>query len=253
VGRLSAADEWIGRRVLVTGGASGLGRATVLAFAGLGAEVIALDKNSQGLTELAEIAPQGRAITPIVCDIADPMDIKRAFGQIGPLDAAANVAAVGQQPLPVEKLDVQIIDNILAVNVRGMLLCMQHEIALIRQHDRGGAIVNVSSGGGLRGAPWLSAYIASKHAVVGLTRSVAAEVARQGIRVNVICPGTMDTPMFRASEFTAEQIEQMMRTKPLGRFGRPEEIAESIVWAASDRASYMVGAVLSVDGGFSAI
>lgn len=250
---MSIADEWIGRRVLVTGGASGLGRATVLAFSGLGAEVVALDKNSEGLMELAEIAPQGRAITHIVCDIADPMDIKRAFGQIGPLDAAANVAAIGQRPTPVENLDVSTFDNIMAVNVRGMLLCIQQEIALIRQRGRGGAIVNVASGGGLRGAPGLSAYIASKHAVVGLTRSVAAEVAREGIRVNVICPGTMDTQMFRASEFTAERVEQVMRAMPLGRFGSPEEVAESIVWAASDRASYMVGAALSIDGGFSAI
>lgn len=250
---MSDAENWTGRRVLVTGGASGLGRATVLAFAELDAEVIALDKDSQGLAELAAISSRDRAITPIVCDLADPTDIKRAFAQVDSLDAAANVAAVGQRPMPVEQLDLETIDNIMAVNIRGMLLCMQQEILLIRKGGLGGAIVNVSSGGGLRGAPCLSAYIASKHAVVGLTRSVAAEVAREGIRVNVICPGTMDTPMFRASGFAPEQIEQMMRAKPLGRFGRPEEVAEAIVWAAGGRASYMVGATLAIDGGFSAV
>jgi NAD(P)-dependent dehydrogenase (short-subunit alcohol dehydrogenase family) len=99
----------------------------------------------------------------------------------------------------------------------------------------------------------MSAYCASKHAVVGLTRAVAAEVAREGIRVNVICPGLMDTPMFRASNFTPEQVEQMMKGKPIGRFGRPDEVAEAIVWAAGERASYMIGATLAVDGGVSAV
>jgi NAD(P)-dependent dehydrogenase (short-subunit alcohol dehydrogenase family) len=247
---MNDAGTWAGRRVLVSGGASGVGRATVTAFVERGAAVIALDRDERGL---AEIASQDRLITPIVCNLGDPTDIDRAFAKMGPLDAAANVAAIGHPPLPIEMLELETIDNILAINVRGVLLCMQHELALIRQHGRGGAIVNVSSSGGLKGSAGMSAYCASKHAVVGLTRSVAAEVARENIRVNVICPGVMDTPMFRASSFTPEQIEQMMKAKPSGRFGRPEEIAEAIVWVAGDHASYMVGAAIAVDGGASAV
>jgi NAD(P)-dependent dehydrogenase (short-subunit alcohol dehydrogenase family) len=247
------AESWAGRRVLVTGGASGLGRATVAAFLDRGAEVVVLDRDQRGLDEVVQTASRDQVIIPIMCDLADPADIERAFAQVGPLDAAANVAAIGHPPLPVDKIDLATIDNILAINVRGVLLCVQQELALIRQHGRGGAIVNVSSGGGLKGAPQMSAYCASKHAVVGLTRSVAAEVAGEGIRVNVVCPGTMDTPMFRASNFSPEQVAQMMKGKPLERFGRPEEVAEAIVWVAGDRASYMVGAAIAVDGGVTAV
>jgi NAD(P)-dependent dehydrogenase (short-subunit alcohol dehydrogenase family) len=246
-------ENWTGRRVLVTGGASGLGRATVAAFVERGAEVVALDRNQRGLAELAEMASRDRVITPIECNVADPDDIKRAFAKVGPLDAAANVAAIGQEPLPVEKLDLATIDDIMAVNFRGVLLCMQQELPLIRQRGRGGAIVNISSGGGLKGAPSLSAYVASKHAVVGLTRSVAAEVVKEGIRVNVICPGLMDTPMFRASNFAPELIDQMVQAMPIGRFARPAEVAEAIVWLAGDRSSYIVGAAIAVDGGATAV
>jgi NAD(P)-dependent dehydrogenase (short-subunit alcohol dehydrogenase family) len=245
-------ESWAGRRVLVTGGASGLGRATVAEFAERGAEVVVLDRDQRGLAELAEMASGDRVITPIICNLADPEDVKHAFSKVGPLDAAANVAAIGHLPLTIENLDLETIDNILTINVRGVMLCMQQELPLIRQRG-GGAIVNVASSGGLKGAPGMSAYCASKHAVVGLTRAVAAEVAREGIRVNVICPGLMDTPMFRSSNFTSEQVEQMMRGKPIGRFGRPEEVAEAIVWAAGERSSYMIGATIAVDGGVSAV
>ncbi|MDB5584064.1 MAG: Short-chain dehydrogenase/reductase [Bradyrhizobium sp.] len=250
---MSDAESWAGRRVLVTGAASGVGRATALAFVERSAEVVALDKDGDGLADLATVPTRERAISTIRCDLADAADIARAFAEAGPLNAAANVAGIGQRPTTIEELDLKTIDAILSVNVRSMLLCMQHEIRLIRQRGGGGAIVNVSSGGGFRGAPGLSAYIASKHAVIGLTRSVAAEVAREGIRVNVVCPGALDTPMFRAAQFTPAEVDRIARSKPLGRLGRPEEIAEAIVWAAGDRASYMAGAVLAVDGGFSAI
>jgi NAD(P)-dependent dehydrogenase (short-subunit alcohol dehydrogenase family) len=246
---MKGATDWVDRHVLVTGGASGVGRATVAAFAECGATVIALDRDEDGL---AQIASQHRLVTPIACDLANPADIKRAFAKVDRLDVAANVAAIGHPPLPVEMLDLETIDNILAINVRSVLLCVQQELALIRRSGRGGAIVNIASSGGLKGAPGMSAYCASKHAVVGLTRSVAIEVAKENIRVNVICPGSMDTPMFRTSNFTSQQVDQMMKAKPAGRFGRPEEIAEAILWVASDQASYMMGAVLAVDGGSSA-
>jgi NAD(P)-dependent dehydrogenase (short-subunit alcohol dehydrogenase family) len=237
--------------VLVTGGASGLGRATVLAFAERDADVVALDLNERGLAETAEASP--RPITTVLCNVADAADVKRAFAGVGPLDAAANIAAIGQEPGPVELVDPEAFDRIMAVNVRGVLLCLQQELALIRQHGRGGAIVNVSSSGGLVGSPYVAPYITSKHAVIGLTRSVAAEVAKEGIRVNAICPGLMDTPMFRSSNFTQEQLNQMLQMKPIGRFGQPEEVAESIVWLAGSASSYMVGAAVAVDGGVTAV
>jgi NAD(P)-dependent dehydrogenase (short-subunit alcohol dehydrogenase family) len=246
-------ENWEGRRVLVTGAASGLGRATVLAFAGRGADVVALDLNERGLAEVVEAVSRVGAVTPILCNVADAADVKRAFSGVGPLDAAANVAAIGQEPGPVELVDPDAFDRIMAINVRGVFLCIQQELPLIRQHGRGGAIVNVSSSGGLTGAPYVAPYITSKHAVVGLTRSVGAEVAKEGIRVNAICPGLMDTPMFRSSNFTPEQLNQMLQMKPIGRFAQPEEVAEAIVWLSGSGASYVVGAAIAVDGGVTAV
>jgi NAD(P)-dependent dehydrogenase (short-subunit alcohol dehydrogenase family) len=250
---MSDIESWAGRRVLVTGGASGLGRATVGIFLERGAEVIALDRDQQGLAEVAKAAPSGSTLVTLSCNVADADDVKRVFADVGPLDAAANVAAIGQQPIPIEQADPETFDRIMAVNVRGIFLCMQQELALIRPHGRGGSIVNVSSSGGLTGAPYVHAYIAAKHAVVGLTRSVAVEVAKEGIRVNAVCPGLMDTPMFRASNFTQEQLDQMLQMKPIGRFAQPEEVAEAIVWLSGKRASFMVGAAVAVDGGVTAV
>jgi NAD(P)-dependent dehydrogenase (short-subunit alcohol dehydrogenase family) len=242
----------------VTGGASGIGRATVLKAVAQGAEVIALDRNRAGLEQLAAAAPPGGSIIPLECDLADAISVARAFKTVGPIDAAVNAAAIGQPPAPIDQIDLAIMDQLIAINLRGVALCMREEVPLIRARGKGGAIVNLSSSGGLRGAANMSIYCAVKHGVIGLTRSVAAEVVREGIRVNAVCPGLTDTPMLRgwAAETGAsadELVAQMARSKPMGRCGQPEEVADAIIWLIGDSASYVAGAVISVDGGITAI
>jgi NAD(P)-dependent dehydrogenase (short-subunit alcohol dehydrogenase family) len=247
-------ENWADRRVLVTGGASGIGRATVLALLERGAEVVALVRDPGRLSGMA--AGDG-ALVPIACDLADPDAIARAFAQAGPVDAAINAAAVGQNVTPVEQIDLATIDQLIGVNFRALILCMQQEIRLIRERGRGGAIVNVSAGGGLKGTAGFSLYCATKHAVVGLTRSVAAEVAREGIRVNVVCPGATDTPMLQARQNGPGAVDgfldRVANAAPVGRLGQPEEIADVILWLAGTHSSYVVGAAISADGGTTAV
>jgi NAD(P)-dependent dehydrogenase (short-subunit alcohol dehydrogenase family) len=248
-------EYWADRRVLVTGGASGIGKATIVALLELGADVIALVRDPGKLSDVA--AGKSGTLTPIACDLADPDAVVQAFAQAGPLDIAINSAAVGQNITPVEQIDLATIDHLINVNFRALLLCMQREISSIRQRGRGGAIVNVSAGGGLKGTAGFSLYCATKHAVVGLTRSVAAEVAQEGIRVNVVCPGATDTPMLHARQHgsgaVADFIDRVAGTAPIGRLGKPEEIAEAILWLAGPHSSYVVGAAISADGGATAV
>jgi NAD(P)-dependent dehydrogenase (short-subunit alcohol dehydrogenase family) len=250
-------EYWADRRVLVTGGASGMGRSTVQALLARGAEVITLDRDARGLAGLAEgKGATGKLIT-VECDLADPDAITRAFAQVGPLDVDVNAAAIGHNVTPLDQIDFATLDKVIAVNFRGLLLCMQQEIPLIRQRGRGGAIINVSSGGGLKGAAGLSVYCATKHAVIGLTRSVSAEVAREGIRVNAVCPGTTDTPMLKAGAgqpgAVSDFLDHIVASTPIGRLGQPEEIADAILWLAGPHASFVVGAAIVADGGSTAV
>jgi NAD(P)-dependent dehydrogenase (short-subunit alcohol dehydrogenase family) len=250
-------EYWADRRALVTGGASGMGRSTVQALLARGAEVIALDRDARGLAELAENKGSSGRLVTIECDLADPDAITRAFAQVGPLDVAINAAAVGHNVTPLDQIDFATLDRVIAVNFRGLLLCVQQEIPLIRQRGRGGAIINVSSGGGLKGAAGLSVYCATKHAVIGLTRSVSAEVAREGIRVNAVCPGTTDTPMLHAGAGApgaiADYLDHIVAATPIGRLGKPEEIADAILWLAGPHSSFVVGAAIVADGGSTAV
>jgi NAD(P)-dependent dehydrogenase (short-subunit alcohol dehydrogenase family) len=245
-------DYWADRRVLVTGGASGIGRSTILALLDRGAEVIALVRDPSKLAGVGA----GKLVT-ITCDLADPESIAQAFTRVGPLDAAINAAAVGQDVIPLEQIDLATINHMIDVNFRALLLCMQQEIPRIRQRGRGGAIVNVSAGGGLKGSAGFSVYCGTKHAVVGLTRSVAAEVAKEGIRVNVMCPGATDTPMIHARAegpgAIAGFLDKVGDAAPIGRVARPEEMADAILWLAGPHSSFVVGAAISVDGGTTAV
>lgn len=248
-------DNWEDRRIVVTGGASGIGRATVLKLAALGAEVIALDRNGAALKRVVAEVAAGK-VFPLECDLAQPNAISRAFAQVDPIDAAVNAAGIGQDYKPLQEIDLATIDQIIAINFRAVALCNQAQLPLIRARG-GGAIVNVSSGAGLHGAAGLSIYSAVKHAVLGLTRSVAAEVAAEGIRVNAVCPGMTDTPMLRAlvefPDADPEIVNQMKRSIPAGRPARPEEIADVIIWLIGGGASYVVGAAIVVDGGVTAV
>ena len=248
-------ESWEGRKAMVTGGASGIGRATVLKLAALGAEVIALDHNGEALENVAAEAGTGNVV-PLTCDLGHAAEIIGAFAQIGPLDAAVNAAAVGQDHRMLEKMDLATIDRLIAVNFRAVALCNQAQLPRIRARG-GGAIVNVSSGGGVRGSAGLSVYCAVKHAVVGLTRSIAAEVAAEGIRVNAVCPGITDTPMLHAlvesSGADPEIVQRMRLGIPMKRLARPEEVADAILWLLGGGASYVVGAAIAVDGGVTAV
>ena len=246
--------DWNQKSTLIIGASTGIGRATALILATRGAALILADINRTALQETVDAArAAGAKVESRFCDLANETSLSEMFRSIPHLDIALNVAAIGQSFRPFEQLDMNEIERINQINYMGILRCLRYEIEALKQ---GGAIVNVASAAGLVGEPNLSVYAASKHAVVGLTRSVAAEVIARGIRINAVCPGPTATPMLAElgrSAGLGEAIEtHLAQTVPIRRMARPEEIAEAIVWLASDEASYVVGAALPVDGGYTA-
>ncbi len=236
---------------LITGGASGIGRATAEVFLRERYAVIILDRDEASGRQAEEQLRSAGPCKFIVCDVSKEASVSSAVAQAaalhGKLDVAFNAAGVDGIAAPTAEASVENWDLIMAVNLRGLWLCLRQEIAqMLRQG--GGAIVNCASSAGLIGVPNLSAYVASKHGVVGLTRSAALEYARKNIRVNAVCPGMIDTPMWRRSispEFTA----RLLANDPIGRMGRPGEIAEAVLWLCSPAASFVNGHALAVDGG----
>ena len=175
--------------------------------------------------------------------------VAETVSRFGSLDCAHNNAGITGAMGGVHQIELAAWDETLAVNLTGVFLCLKHEIAHMQGHG-GGAIVNTSSGAGFIGVPGLGAYAASKHAILGLTKTAALENAATGVRVNAVCPGSIDTPMLRGYMSIAPEVEKMIRAnQPGGRLGTPEEIAESVVWLCSDRASFVTGSSLLVDGG----
>lgn len=246
--------DWTQKSTLIIGAATGIGRATALALAQHQTPLIIADINQAALQEtVAAARAAGATVESRFCDISNDPSLKEMFQSIPHLDIALNVAAIGQSFRQFDQLDMIEIRRINQINFMGLLCCMRYEIESLRH---GGAIVNVASAAGLVGEPNLSVYAASKHAVVGLTRSVAAEVAARGIRINAVCPGPTATPMLaelgRSSGLGAALEVNLAQTVPIKRMARPEEIAEAIIWLASDEASYVVGAALPVDGGYTA-
>src|SRR5213075_491371 len=216
---------------LVTGAASGMGLATAEAFAAAGAAVALVDLNEQAVRKLADrLVTEGHKAIPIACDVTDEIQVKRMVEQtvsaFGRLDAAFNNAGV--QSLAVETADStsEEFDRVNAINLRSVWLCMKYELLQMRKQESGGAIVNNSSIGRLIGIPGRAIYHATKHGVIGLTKSAALEYASRGIRINAVCPGTIETPMI-ADMIAKESLtmEDFQRDQPMGRLGRPEEIA----------------------------
>jgi NAD(P)-dependent dehydrogenase (short-subunit alcohol dehydrogenase family) len=245
-----------GRVALVTGGASGIGRATCRRLAADGARVLVTDLDADGgEATVADLVDRGAAAADVAfrpVDVSDGAQVRAmvddAVARWGRLDIAFNNAGMSgtYAALPDQTLDDW--ERTLAVNLTSVFLCLQAEITAMTETG-GGAIVNTASSAGLMGFANLPAYVASKHGVIGLTKSVALEYARQGIRVNAVCPGTVRTTMLERFAGGTEAVERMGAMAPIGRIGEPEEIAEAVAWLCSDAASFVTGHALAADGG----
>lgn len=247
-----------GRVALVTGASSGIGRATARAFAREGYTTILADVHEQqGRDAAAECECDGAACRFIQCDVSDEASVKHLLSEIvssfGRLDAAFNNAGIEGEVAPTGDCTTTNFDHVIAVNLRGVFLCMREEILQMTKQGTGGVIVNTSSVAGLIGLPGIPAYDASKHAVIGLTRTAALEYAQQKIRVNAVCPGAIETPMLdRFMSATPDGREAMLKSEPIGRIGLPEEIASAVIWLCSSQSSFVTGQALAVDGGWTA-
>lgn len=242
-----------GKVAFVTGAASGIGRATAIAFAREGAQVAITDRTEAPLEELrAEIEADGGAVLAIRCDVSVPADVEAAVAstvaQFGRLDCAFNNAGIENKAAPVHEIALDEWDRILDVNLRGTFLCMKQEIAQMLRQDSG-VVVNTASGAAIRGVAGGASYAASKHALIGLTKSAALDYAKSNIRVNAVLPGNIETPMM--DRFTGGDIQKAIALEPVGRLGKPEEIADAVLWMCSDLGSFVTGASISVDGGWS--
>lgn len=246
-----------GKVALVTGAGGGIGRATALAFAREGARVVASDVAGAGGEDTARlVADAGGEALHVACDVTRPAEVEAlvaaAVDAFGRLDCAHNNAGVEGAYARTADCDEENFDRTCAVNLKGVYLCLKAEIARLLDSG-GGAIVNTASVAGVEGAKNLPAYVASKHGVMGLTRTAALEYATRGIRVNAVCPGPIRTRMLEAIMEENPRMEPaMIAAVPMRRLGAPEEIAEAVVWLCSDRASYVTGQGLVVDGGFTA-
>ncbi len=241
---------------LITGAASGLGLATAKAFAESGAAVVVADWNEKAARSAAdELAAHGHKTLAIACDVSDDTQVEamveQTVAKFGRLDAAYNNAGVQNVLAETADSPRDDYDRVMAINLRGVWSCMKFELQQMRKQGSG-AIVNCSSLGGLVGGPERGTYHAAKHGVLGLTKSAALEYAARGIRINAVCPGLIWTPM--ADQMVAcgqgEALNAMLKSVPMGRYGRAEEIADVVLWLCSQAASYVTGQSISVDGGF---
>ena len=246
-----------GKVALITGASSGIGRASALAFAREGAKVAVADIVVEGGEETVRMVQEaGGEAFFIQVDVANAAEVEAMVNTVvdtyGRIDCAYNNAGIEGRLASTDAYPEDVFDKVIDINLTGVWLCMKYELPhMLKQGS--GAIVNTASGAGLIGVAGMSAYVASKHGVVGLTKTAALEYAKSGIRVNAVCPGLIQTPM--VERITAEQPqlgEALVAAEPIGRTGKPEEIAESVVWLSSDAASFVTGHAMSVDGGFVA-
>ena len=246
-----------GKVAVVTGAASGMGLVTARSFAEAGAAVALADIDERAArTAVDDLIAAGHRAIAVRCNVADEGEVAAMVDQtveiFGRLDAAFNNAGIQSPAVETADASGAEFDRVIAVNLRGVWNCMKYELRQMRQQGSG-AIVNCSSIGGLIGLPGRAVYHAAKHGVLGLTKSAALEYASRGIRINAVCPGTVDTPMVSAMlAKEADAMKEIMRDQPIGRLGRPQEIASAVLWLCSPGAGFVIGHALTVDGGFTA-
>jgi NAD(P)-dependent dehydrogenase (short-subunit alcohol dehydrogenase family) len=249
--------DFTGQVAIVTGAGSGMGLATAQAFAEAGAAVVLADINEAALCTATDgLTAVGHEALGVTCDVSSEDQVAAlvecAVATFGRLDMAFNNAGIQVPPSDAADEPADIFDRVNAINLRGVWACMKHELRQMRAQGSG-AIVNCSSLGGLVGLPGRAAYHASKHGVIGLTRSAALEYAPRGIRINAICPGTIETPMVADMIAKGElDVPEAVANQPIGRLGRADEIAAAVLWLCSPAASFVLGVALPVDGGYTA-
>jgi NAD(P)-dependent dehydrogenase (short-subunit alcohol dehydrogenase family) len=242
---------------LVTGGTSGIGRETALLFAKAGAKVVAAGRREvEGKETIELIRAAGGEGFFVKADVAQASDVEmlvqNTVEKFGSLDVAFNNAGIEGVWLPINEQSEEDWDRTIDINLKGVWLCLKYEISQMRKQPKGGAIVNMASAAGLMGLAGAATYSASKHGVIGLTKSAALENARIGIRINVVCPAVIETPMADRAYSQPEVNKFALGLHPMGRFGKPQEVSGAVLWMCSDAASFMTGQTLVLDGGLLA-
>ena len=254
--------DFSGQVAVVTGAANGIGRATCLAFAARGAKIVAIDRDAAGVEKLAqEIRGNGGEALAVAADVTKSADVARyvkaAVDTYGRIDAFFNNAGIEGKVAPIAEYDEAVFDAVIGVNLKGVFLGLRHVLPVMISQGSG-AVVNTASVAGITGSPNMGPYVATKHAVIGLTKSVSGEVARQGIRINAVCPGPVDTRMIHSIEemispADAEAVSARYQASiPMGRYATVDEIASTVLFLCSEFASGITGAQYVVDGGRTA-
>lgn len=247
-----------GKVALVTGAASGIGLETAKAFAEAGAAVVLADANEAAAKAAADdLTDAGFKALGVCCDVADEQQVKAMIdvtvSTFGRLDAAFNNAAVQSAAIDTADLTSEEWDRVANVNSRGVFLCMKYELLQMREQGNG-AIVNCSSNSGLMGVPGRAAYSAAKHGMLGLTKCTAIDYAPKGIRINAVCPGTIDTPMVQKMFETGDLTEEAVaNSAPIKRLGTAREVADAVLWLCSPMSTFVIGQAIAVDGGYTII